>query len=328
MLEEIKSWFNVLNTDSDIYLKSELIESMSDLDCFLSKIDDNCIFRGISKEEHIYPSIIRAFAKKNNISVSKVESHNDVSSLERELLKDLVNNGSTYIKDFSALGLLTTAQHFGLPTRCLDWTYNLYIALYFALNNEIQSKRYVSVMSCSIKDNIFWDDIPFQLEKFDDLKVIDHSPDKNIGKRFESYKKVFHIGNKYDEFRRDYITNMYKSKSFNQEKDTEKINLLTRNDIKKIMNNKLLFFIPNFNNERISVQQGIFQIPTKLDAKVIRSQLKKNVTFLIFDLESIGQTNFTKRMKQVGINGYKIMPDLENVCKNIRTKRIEGKYIG
>lgn len=328
MEEEIKSWFRINEIESNPQIKTMKIESLEELDRYLLAIKDDYIYRGISKEEHLYPTIIRAFAKKNNICTNKVENHNDVSTLERDLLKDLINNGSAYIKDFSALGLLATAQHFGLPTRCVDWTYNIYVALYFALNNDLYTRKEICIMTCSISENLFWDDIPFLVENIDDLKVVDLSPDKNIGKRFESYRKVFQSKDKFEKYRLEYINKMYAAKSCNQVKDSRHIQLSTQRDIKKIKNGNLLFLNPNFNNERISTQQGVFQVPTKLDAKLIRSQIRKNVTFIIFNLESIGASNLVKRMKQVGINGYKIMPDLENVCKNIYKKRIDGKYIG
>lgn len=42
------------------------------------------------------------------------------------------------------------AQHYGLPTRLLDWSYNFYIALYFALRGANKKDKYCSVWALDL----------------------------------------------------------------------------------------------------------------------------------------------------------------------------------
>jgi len=79
-------------------------------------------FRGHSNKEYkLLPSIFRP-SKSNN------ESYYDESELLDELVRRFPKIRGEHT---STLELLTYAQHYGIPTRLLDWTENLLVALYF-----------------------------------------------------------------------------------------------------------------------------------------------------------------------------------------------------
>lgn len=78
----------------------------------------NLVFRGYSKQAELFPNIIR---------------ENDLRNREIELLADFEKYGLQYFSVNNAIDFMSFAQHFGLPTRLLDFTYNPFIALFFAL---------------------------------------------------------------------------------------------------------------------------------------------------------------------------------------------------
>lgn len=89
-------------------------------------------FRGQSSVEYkLLPSIGRLF--KNGNEQALVE-------YERCIFDEFKRKFSQYTdcRPQRDLDFLFLAQHYGLPTRLLDWTYNPIIALYFACNSNFE----------------------------------------------------------------------------------------------------------------------------------------------------------------------------------------------
>lgn len=87
------------------------------------------VFRGYGKQDELLPNIIR---KGNFVNI------------EDKLLKDFEKYGSSYFHATTPIDFMSYAQHFGLPTRLLDFTYNPLIALYFAcISNKKNDGRVI-----------------------------------------------------------------------------------------------------------------------------------------------------------------------------------------
>ena len=86
------------------------------------------VFRGYNKQDELLPSLIR-----------EKTSYTDV---EAELLNDFERYGSHYFHAATPIDFMSYAQHFGLPTRLLDFTYNPFIALSFALHGKKSNGNY------------------------------------------------------------------------------------------------------------------------------------------------------------------------------------------
>ncbi len=83
----------------------------------------NFVFRGLSKSTHsLKPSLNR---------ICKDKLH-----LEKALLRNFKKYSSLEIRDSNNfLEIVSLAQHHGLPTRLLDWSFSPYVAAHFATEN-------------------------------------------------------------------------------------------------------------------------------------------------------------------------------------------------
>jgi hypothetical protein len=88
------------------------------------------LFRGTSQPFPLQTSLERTLADAG-VSLS------EASGIERQMLKEFKRRAHHYVnplpKRGDVLGWLALMQHYGAPTRLLDWTYSFYVAAFFAL---------------------------------------------------------------------------------------------------------------------------------------------------------------------------------------------------
>lgn len=112
----------------------------------------NLVFRGYGKQIELYPNIIR---------------NSDLTNREIELLSNFEKYGLQYFSVNNAIDFMSYGQHFGLPTRLLDFTYNPFVALFFSIftpkgsnyTNE-EDKEFYYIRYSDLNDQIVFNSLP------------------------------------------------------------------------------------------------------------------------------------------------------------------------
>ena len=107
------------------------------------QIREKYIFRGFSDVNQMKSKISRQFSEKE--------------SDEFELIKKFEENGSLKLGQFNnPIDLVSAAQHYGVCTRLIDWSYSPLIATLFALypNNLKEEHDYYGLTFTKVNDNL------------------------------------------------------------------------------------------------------------------------------------------------------------------------------
>jgi hypothetical protein len=122
-------------------MKEVTVESIGDYLSAIRQHTDNykpcsvlqdVVFRGQEDDFPLIPKLCRLKAKE------------DILEAEKKMLHEFKRSNPLLIQPHGVLDdwdYLTLGQHFGLPTRLLDWSNNALTALWFAVSSNVESYR-------------------------------------------------------------------------------------------------------------------------------------------------------------------------------------------
>jgi len=130
------------------------------------------LWRGMSNSEYkLLPSLGR---------LQSSYTHNDIINLETaafRIFKSHVMSYGEYLS-YNNLDLLSLAQHYGMPTRLLDWSLNPIVALYFAVAKDSNTDSVVYMLNNDIP--FVRDDVDFPFEDIIGQKMIEEKIKDNF----------------------------------------------------------------------------------------------------------------------------------------------------
>lgn len=283
--------------------KDHLIDRLTEL-----AISGQWVFRGYNTQEQLLPNVIRR----------------NVSDVEDTLLFEFERYGAQYINASNPVDFMSYAQHFGLSTRLLDFTYNPFVALYFALFSpksngnyrNPEDKDYYYIRYASTNNNIMIHHIPY----FNDGPLFEiNSMAQRSMALIETVEAMF-SGQNISSFLFDSPEKMVSTffKSIAMHTDINDMDAFVSDNKEKVSNGAILFIDPNQSNQRLVMQQGLFMFPYTLDEKKHLQVIESNTSLI--KIKKDLRDELLAYLDTIGINAFRIMPDLPSVCEAVERK--------
>lgn len=259
------------------------------------------VFRGYGKQDELFPNIIR---------------DKDYSNVEDKLLHDFERYGINYFRANTPIDFMSYAQHFGLPTRLLDFTYNPFIALSFAIYmpkatkyKVPDDKTYYYIRYTSIKENICVSSIPLKDDIYNSRFTRTDSLSTRACQCIDSVTDLFSI----NALNRNFSSLI----GFGS-------NIEDNVKIKRMVENRTILFVdPNQSNQRIIMQQGLFMFPYTLDKNEHLEVLNNNTSVIMIHKDL--RNDLIQFLDTLGYNTFRLMPDLSSICSAVKRRVLDER---
>ncbi|MGI2137970.1 FRG domain-containing protein [Shewanella baltica] len=297
-----------------IIQKAGTVMNIDDSTTYWFRGHSNCSFQ-------LIPSIFRPLKDENG----NVTGHYD----EAKLLKEFIRiHPEARDKHRDNLELLTYAQHYGLPTRLLDWTTNLLVAIFFACKDNVDKDAHLVIY----KPNIYLD-LGFDPEHVDfKIKLYGELPALNVDKNAE----LFFIKDKFISFLKECrMSGTINGQSANEcsihtnDKEPELELVMTSHNKENFKNvfSDSVPYTPIILNERLRRQHGCFTLHggKRANGRLILPIISMEEEVYFHTNERTDKILINKEEKplilqqllKLGINEASIFPELEYQTKSI-----------
>lgn len=254
------------------------------------------VYRGLTYDFELFPNVIRNIDKR-------LRTYENLREYEEKLYGEYNKYSIRYLPYYESLvDWFASAQHFGLKTRLVDWTYNPMIALFFALHVDACDSYVLGAQKKYCINELFY---------------FDYTTDQNDEFVF---KRMWQINKNLDWL--DDVVQLKGGKD--RPKNGEKAADFRKNVYSQ---NVLCFLETNNANSRIIAQDGLLQLccfrtniaPTTT-IESIQNQLvediKKNVKE-IYIIPKESKLALRRLLNKMKIVTPKLFPDIINICKYI-----------
>lgn len=298
-----------------------------------NKENSSYVFRGLSKFEEKYCKITRKYyLRTRNESIDdyiKGYFNNEILDLRK-----FEKRAGYLLQNYDMpVDLVATAQHYGLKTRLIDWTSSLLIATLFSLHgdlggskeNGLEEKGYYLVFVANKNDHVSIHNLTTGNSEVDRIDMYSNRYivyEKMVLELIDVYKKRKKNHERVKRYFNNILaqTHTYGSLLNYCVDEVKKIEFensmvsLCNKMVERFVEDKIVFLETNFTNERIVSQCGLFQIVIDLSKKYMDNILK-SVEIIAISKDARGSIKcFCERL---GINIYRLMPDLEKVALSI-----------
>lgn len=327
-----------------VFLK-DYIENLKEkeLKKFYDKLKDKFVIDSINDYLMVVDILLNEKEKDRN-ALLKDYYFRGVSNERWELLPSLTVNNLEYyesimIEEFKkaypsefdmkdTFDVIAKMQHYGLPTRLLDFTTNPLVSLYFACSdiqqNQSDGKVIVSLPVKNVYDG---------LDKYRDVIYTAHEPDFLLGHFSENagnlytYLNMVYIPNSLFFKVPSYITEREKRQSSifmlfaNSIYDVEKGNCITDEEAAYLILKGLDYYKKHYGN-----QDSVFKLHYTLK-RLSEKQYKSNFVEIVIPARH--KENLLKQLSNMGIRRNFLFPEMEYTAEYIKRKYIlaENKII-
>lgn len=288
---------SVIKRKKDFPLKGIYEDSTQLLNHLLEmRREKNYAFRGISRCVEYQPTIQRFYLNKKLYNLNDYEYH---------MLYEFYSqwNMNRFISSENILELISNAQHFGIPTRLIDWTRDPFVALYFSINENAEpDEGFYRLIYADLNEQTVLDKL-YVTTTWGDLK-------RNPDILYNYFRFLRTIGD----------TSNLKKQIEERTKD------LTSKNVKPDSHynpDGLIFYEAPFSNDRILAQKGLFSVPTSLEGDDAEADIKKHTEEVLIKLTLNERTKLLEYLENMNYSRNYLFPDLQNLCRHIVYKTIK-----